>query len=122
MQWQCTLQVSVTLKREFGEEALNSEGLDPEQRATVRQQVDQLFRSGVEVRKAGRRVLHACCCTPSRGCGHAFSLQGTRAFVGHSYCCVCACWLLTCTATLSLEGCVLKCRNDCMPHASAGCA
>lgn len=43
--------VSVTLKREFGEEALNSEELSPEDREKTEKQLHELFAHGVEVYK-----------------------------------------------------------------------
>lgn len=41
--------VSLTLKREFGEEALNSEGVSAEEKAAIEEQVAKLFSHGSEV-------------------------------------------------------------------------
>jgi ADP-ribose pyrophosphatase len=41
--------VSLTLKREFGEEALNSEGVSAAEKAHIEEQVATLFKGGVEV-------------------------------------------------------------------------
>jgi len=42
--------VSVTLKREFGEEALNSLEADPEERSELLARIDEFFQNGCEVR------------------------------------------------------------------------
>lgn len=41
--------LSVTLKREFGEEALNTLEVPNEQRDFIKQHLDQIFKSGTEV-------------------------------------------------------------------------
>lgn len=41
--------VSLTLKREFGEEALNSEGVSAEEKEAIEAQVHKLFAGGAEV-------------------------------------------------------------------------
>jgi 8-oxo-dGTP pyrophosphatase MutT (NUDIX family) len=43
--------VTVTCKREFGEEALNSEGVSAEERHHIEKQVHELFNHGEEVYK-----------------------------------------------------------------------
>jgi ADP-ribose pyrophosphatase len=43
--------VSVTCKREFGEEALNSEGVSAEEKHKIEAQVNDLFKHGVELYK-----------------------------------------------------------------------
>lgn len=42
-------EVSLTLKREFGEEAMNSEGVSAEEKAAIEAQVAKLFAGGAEV-------------------------------------------------------------------------
>lgn len=42
-------KVSVTLKREFGEEAMDSIKCSPEQKKTIAKAIDNLFANGVEV-------------------------------------------------------------------------
>eukprot|EP01130_Rhizamoeba_saxonica_P001723 TRINITY_DN11583_c0_g1_i1.p1 TRINITY_DN11583_c0_g1~~TRINITY_DN11583_c0_g1_i1.p1 ORF type:complete len:288 (-),score=79.00 TRINITY_DN11583_c0_g1_i1:62-892(-) len=44
-------EVTVTVKREFGEEALNSTVKDPEEQANIEAQLDELFHNGVEIYK-----------------------------------------------------------------------
>jgi len=42
--------VSGTLKKEFGEEAMNSLEANPEQKKKIEEQINQLFSQGQEVR------------------------------------------------------------------------
>eukprot|EP00300_Choanocystis_sp_HF-7_P029770 c3736_g1_i1.p1 GENE.c3736_g1_i1~~c3736_g1_i1.p1 ORF type:complete len:328 (-),score=43.16 c3736_g1_i1:108-1091(-) len=44
-------QVSETLKREFGEEAMSNQGLSPEELEEWREQLNDLFHSGIEIFK-----------------------------------------------------------------------
>ena len=42
-------KVSVTLKREFGEEAMNSIGASDKEKSKIKKEVDKLFKHGQEV-------------------------------------------------------------------------
>ncbi len=44
-------KVSVTLKREFGEEAMNSLDAQKDDKKKIKKDVDTLFKSGQEVRR-----------------------------------------------------------------------
>ena len=51
--------LSITLKREFGEEALNTLEVPESQRDTIKRHLDQIFNHGREV--SIRDFIYRCC-------------------------------------------------------------
>lgn len=49
--------VSATLKKEFGEEALNSLEATPEEKKKIEEQINQLFLQGEKVRNVELKVF-----------------------------------------------------------------